>query len=213
MVKNVHPIIKKFIPLVNVLAQTFGENCEVVLHDFYDVSNSIVTIENGHVTGRTIDSSMTDITYNKVVDGNVDKDIINYTGKSKDGSVVKSSTTFIRDDDGKVIGCFCINFDLTELVSVKRVLDDIMKIDSDLVLSKTGDSRNDNVSEVLSNLVNSAINKYGKPVIYMTKEDKVEIVKKLEEQGTFRIKGAIDYLADVLCVSRYTIYNYLDEIR
>jgi len=213
MIKDVNPIIKKFIPLVNVLAKTFGENCEVVLHDFSNISNSIVAIENGHITGRTIDSAMTDITYKKVVDGNIDEDIINYTGKSKDGSVLKSSTTFIRDDDGKVIGCFCINFDLTELVSAKRVLDDIMKIDSDLVLRKTGDDKNDNVSEILSNLVNSAIDKYGKPIIYMTKEDKVEIVKKLEEQGTFRIKGAIDYLADVLCVSRYTIYNYLDEIR
>ena len=47
----------------------------------------------------------------------------------------------------------------------------------------------------------------------MSKEDKVSIVEALEEKGVFLIKGAVDYVAKVLCVSRYTIYNYLDEIR
>ena len=48
---------------------------------------------------------------------------------------------------------------------------------------------------------------------YLTKDEKVQIVNKLDRQGAFLIKGAIDYVAKVLCVSRYTIYNYLDEIR
>ena len=37
--------------------------------------------------------------------------------------------------------------------------------------------------------------------------------KDLEEKGVFLIKGAIDYVANSLQVSRYTIYNYLDGIR
>ena len=47
----------------------------------------------------------------------------------------------------------------------------------------------------------------------MTKDDKVEIVRTLDQKGAFLIKGAIDYVAKVLCVSRYTVYNYLDEVR
>jgi predicted transcriptional regulator YheO len=47
----------------------------------------------------------------------------------------------------------------------------------------------------------------------MSKEEKVQICKQLDAQGAFLIKGAIDYVAAILCVSRYTIYNYLDEIR
>ena len=76
------------------------------------------------------------------------------------------------------------------------------------------DDDNDNkVSTVLAELVNKAIEAFGKPVIYMNKDEKVSVVKTLDTQGTFLIKGAIDYVANVLCVSRYTIYNYLDEIR
>jgi predicted transcriptional regulator YheO len=212
MPKKVHPIIEKFIPLVDNIAKTFGDNCEVALHDFTDLHQSVVAISNGHVTGRGIHSTMTEISYNKVVEGTVDKDMVNYTGKSKDGRVMKSTTTFIRDDEDKVIGCFCINFDMTELVGARKIFNDIMKIDSDLVFEKE-DAGENKVSSVLSNLVNSAIDEFGKPIIYMTKEEKVAVVKRLDAQGTFLIKGAIDYVANVLCVSRYTIYNYLDEIR
>lgn len=213
MAKKVHPIIEKFIPLVDNIAETFGDNCEVVLHDFTDMNHSIVAISNGQVTGRDINSSMTELSYNKVIEGNVDNDMVNYTGKSTDGRVLKSTTTFIRDDAGEVIGCFCINFDLTELVAAKRVLNDIMKIESDLVIEKDDIENENKVSNVLSQLVNSAIEDFGKPIIYMSKDEKVAVVKRLDAQGTFLIKGAIDYVANVLCVSRYTIYNYLDEIR
>ena len=34
MPKDVHPIMKRYIPIVRGIAGTFGSNCEVVLHDF-----------------------------------------------------------------------------------------------------------------------------------------------------------------------------------
>jgi len=39
------------------------------------------------------------------------------------------------------------------------------------------------------------------------------VVKSLDERGIFLIKGAVENVAKFLDVSRYTIYNYLDEIR
>jgi len=212
--RKINPIIEKFLPLVANLGKTFGDNCEVVLHDFSDLKHSIVAIENGHITGRKIDDAMTELSYKKVLEGNTKEDIINYTGKSRDGRVLKSSTTFIRDDKGVAVGCFCVNFDITELVAARKVFNDIMKIESDLVFTKdTVDEEINKVSNVLGQLVQKAIEDFGKPIIYMTKDEKVSVVRRLDEQGTFMIKGAIDYVAEVLCVSRYTIYNYLDEIR
>ena len=42
--------------LARGIAQQFGSNCEVVVHDLdsNDVEHSIVAIENGHVSGRRI---------------------------------------------------------------------------------------------------------------------------------------------------------------
>lgn len=55
-----HPELKRFIPLVKIIVQIFGKNCEAVLHDFSNPQHSIVEIENGQVTGRKIGDPITD---------------------------------------------------------------------------------------------------------------------------------------------------------
>lgn len=215
MSSKLHPTLSAFIPFVKGLADTFGSNCEVVLHDFSDLQHSIIAIENGHVTGRSVGSPMMEASLKLYVSDKVDEDNINYTGKSADGRVLKSSTMFIKDEAGKVLGCLCINYDITELVAVQRVMNDLMK-----VATPTGEKTVEAedgvfnvVSGVLKDIVNDTIQTIGKPIIYLSKEEKVNIVEILDQKGAFLIKGAIDYVAEVLCVSRYTIYNYLDEIR
>jgi predicted transcriptional regulator YheO len=192
-----------------MVSETFGSNCEVVLHDFSNMQNSIVEIANGHVTGRSIGSPLPEHSLKTISEGRVE-DVINYTGKSAEGRVLKSSTTFIKDNQGKVVGCFCINFDMTELVVAQKVLNDIMNVATD---TNENAPQKATINDVLTEIVASTIESVGKPVAYLTKEEKVQIVDNLDNQGAFLIKGAIDYVAKVLCVSRYTIYNYLDEIR
>lgn len=216
MGSKMHPTLKAFIPFVKGLAETFGSNCEVVLHDFSDLQHSIVAIENGHVTGRSVGSPMMEASLKLYVSEKVDEDNINYTGKSADGRVLKSSTMFVKDEKGKVLGCLCINYDITELVAVQRVMNDLMKVSGqDLGLKPEEQTEEvfNVVSGVLKDIVNDTIQIIGKPIIYLSKEEKVNIVEILDQKGAFLIKGAIDYVAEVLCVSRYTIYNYLDEIR
>ncbi|MFF3501116.1 helix-turn-helix domain-containing protein [Streptomyces sp. NPDC003247] len=46
----------------------------------------------------------------------------------------------------------------------------------------------------------------------MRKVHKVEVVRDLDKRGFFTIKEAVDIIGQRLGVSRYTIYNYLNEI-
>jgi predicted transcriptional regulator YheO len=80
-------------------------------------------------------------------------------------------------------------------------------------VSAEGNGTEDTINDVLARIVDKVLESMGKPVAFLSKEEKVHIVQLLEGQGVFLVKGAIDYVAKVLCVSRYTIYNYLDEIR
>ena len=48
------------LPVVQGLAAMFGPDCEVVLHDVGRLPHSIVAIENGAVTGRTVGDVPTD---------------------------------------------------------------------------------------------------------------------------------------------------------
>lgn len=212
MTNKINPILRSYIPVVEGIAKTFGQNCEVVLHDFSKMDRSIIAIANGHVTGRSVGGPLYESLLKNVLDDNIQEDKINYTGKSAEGRVLKSSTMFIRNENNDIIGCICINFDLSELVVSKRVIDNLIQTESSDIEKEQDESTN-RVNDVLTDIVTNTLEKSGKPVAYMGKEEKVNIVKDLDYQGAFLIKGAIDYVAKVLCVSRYTIYNYLDEIR
>ncbi len=41
-----NPLLKPFFPLVDFLADVFGEDVEVVLHDVLDINKSVVAIRN-----------------------------------------------------------------------------------------------------------------------------------------------------------------------
>ncbi|WP_433274552.1 aminotransferase class V-fold PLP-dependent enzyme [Actinosynnema sp. CS-041913] len=62
-------------------------------------------------------------------------------------------------------------------------------------------------------LVERAVGSVGVPVELMKKAHKSQVVRVLDEAGLFLIRDSVDYLAGVLGVTRYTIYNYLNEIR
>jgi len=211
--------LKSFIPLVKTIAHMFGQNCEVVLHDFSTLQHSIVAIENGHVTGRKIGAPITDFALSTLRKGGYGKKkedkIVNYKTKTKDGKILKSSTVFIRDDQKKIVGCLCINYDLTEHLMFNKVMGEFCTtIDFDNEKSKeeketfVGD-----VYEVLKDIIRKTIDEVGKPVSIMQKGDKLMVVKIIDEKGGFLIKGAISQTADEICVSRYTIYNYLEELK
>lgn len=41
----------------------------------------------------------------------------------------------------------------------------------------------------------------------------MEIVRRLDERGVFLVKGSVDIVSTKLNISKYTIYNYLDQIK
>ena len=47
----------------------------------------------------------------------------------------------------------------------------------------------------------------------MSQEDKLCLIRVVEEQGLFKIRGAVNRVADLLNVSRATIYNYRSSLK
>jgi len=211
--------LKKYIPFVKTIAEMFGKKCEVLIHDFSNPQHSIVAIENGHVTGRKIGDPITDLALsvwkkNGYENKKIDR-IVNYKTKSKDGKILKSSTVFIRNNQKKIIGCICINYDITVDLMFHKVMDEFCTtVDLDKEKSEKGiETFTSDVNEVLKNIIQEAVEKIGKPIPLMQKEDKLMVAKIADEKGAFLIKGAIAQLAKEINVSRFTIYNYLEEIK
>ena len=211
--------LEKYIPFIKTIAEMFGKKCEVLIHDFSNPQHSIVAIENGHVTRRKIGDPITDLALsvwkkNGYENKKIDR-IVNYKTKSKDGKILKSSTVFIRNNQKKIIGCICINYDITVDLMFHKVMDEFCTtVDLDKEKSEKGiETFTSDVNEVLKNIIQEAIEKTGKPIPLMQKEDKLIVAKIVDEKGAFLIKGAITQLAKEINVSRFTIYNYLEEIK
>jgi len=54
----------------------------------------------------------------------------------------------------------------------------------------SGEKFKSNVDHLINELLEHGIQKIGKPVVHITKEDKLEIIRDLKENGLFLIKGS-----------------------
>ena len=67
------------------------------------------------------------------------------------------------------------------------------------------------LGEALDRMVTAAEDAVGVPIPEMSRSQKQRVVKYLDDRGAFLIKKAVEDVAVRLGVSRFTIYNYLDE--
>ena len=210
--------LEQFFPLVDAIAETFGKNCEVVLHDLSKPEKSIIKVANGHVTGRTVGGPITDLgllLFEREKKSKKNKPLVGYHAKTKKGAELKSTTVFIRNNKGKVLGCLCINIDITPYRSAQNILEEICKTsifsDMDREL-ESPEKFESSIDALINELLNQSIKKIGKPLGYMAKEDKLRIIRDLKEKGLFLIKGGAKRVSSELNVSLPTIYKYLEEI-
>ncbi len=195
------------------LAGQFGQNCEVVIHDLRgnDLEHSIIAIENGHVTGRSIGDGPSHIVLESLKgDPKMLQDRISYLTRTSDGRVLKSTTLFIRDDEGRVIGLLGINYDISMLVSLEGSLRDFTGQDR---LSSEPEAISRNVADLLDELLEHSVSLVGKPTAMMSKDDKIRAIRFLDDNGAFLITKSGPKVCQYFGISTYTLYSYLDEIR
>ena len=99
--------------LAHGLTAQFGSSCEVVIHDLTkkNLDKSIVYIENGHVSNRHAGDGPSGIVLETLSsDPGKLKDRLAYLTRTEDGRILKSSTLYIRDENGKVVYIFSINY-------------------------------------------------------------------------------------------------------
>lgn len=208
--------VNGYIPMVDFIADCMGENTEVVLHDLTDYHQSVVAIRNGHISGRGIGSPITDLSLQVLKTASFEETpyLSSYQGVAKNGHLLKSSTYFIKDDIGSFVGMLCVNTDYYEITTARQLLGEFisqLKIPSEA--SIVAENLNMNVHDLVMNNILRICPDIERLAPDMQQREKMEIVDKLNEAGTFLIKGAIGYVAEALHVSVPTIYRYLNIVK
>ncbi len=195
------------------LAAQFGPNCEIVVHDLRsgDVERSIVCIENGQVSNRSVGDGPSEIVLKALKqDGGALTDQLGYLTSTSDGKVLKSSTIFIKDDEGRPEYIFSINFDISTLLAAQNTLQNM--------LSATRENEQPheiphNVNELLDHLLEQSVALVGKPVALMNKDDKIAAIKYLNDTGAFLITHSGDKVAAYFGISKFTLYSYIGSTK
>lgn len=202
--------------LAHGLAIQFGSSCEIAIHDLKtkDLEKSIVYIENGHISNRQTGDGPSGIVLETLQsDPSTIHDKLSYLTKTEDGRILKSSTFYIRDDDGSVSYIFSLNYDITAFTAASTAIQSLIATKDNLP-DLTGDSPRQithNVNELLDLLIEQAVAKVGKPVALMNKDDKVAVVQYLDHAGAFLITKSGDKVSSYLGISKFTLYSYMGK--
>lgn len=202
--------------LAHGLAIQFGSSCEIAIHDLKtkDLEKSIVYIENGHVSNRQTGDGPSGIVLETLQsDPSTIHDKLSYLTKTEDGRILKSSTFYIRDDDGSISYIFSLNYDITAFTAASTAIQSLIATKDNLP-DFTGDSPRQithNVNELLDLLIEQAVAKVGKPVAMMNKDDKVAVVQYLDHAGAFLITKSGDKVSSYLGISKFTLYSYMGK--
>ena len=201
------------------LAVQFGTSCEIVIHDLNqeDLSRSIAYIENGHVSNRQTGDGPSSIVLEALKsDPAKIQDRLSYLTKTNDGRILKSSTMYIRKDNGDIAYIFSLNYDITPLLTVQSAIQPLIQTEAE---NPAEESEQDtavpttipqNVTELLDQLIEQAVALVGKPVALMNKDDKIAVVQYLNNAGAFLITKSGDKVSSFLGISKFTLYSYMD---
>lgn len=188
------------------IAETFGSSCETLVHDMSLPTHPILSIYNGHVSGRAVGSTMDILGNGAELDEEALKtDFVNLYATTPSGQQIKSSTFhLIGEDYNLALG---INFDYTSLVFANKILVDLMSADADLKSALWSGNESS-----LGDIFDECLSAVGKPVSALTKPDRLKIIALLRQKNAFSFQKAVPYVARRLSVSRYTVYKYLSEV-
>ncbi|MBL3645881.1 transcriptional regulator [Bacillus sp. RHFB] len=211
--EEIKKVLESFIPIAKSTAKMFGSNCEVVIHDLTNPQASVMFTVNNHVTGREIGQSFDHLVKTVLQSEDFKEDYLaGYTFVTEDKRTIRSSTSLIRDSKQKVIGAFCINFDVEALNQMQQFMNTFLSTQVEVQENQTkSDDDIENVEGIVDQLIQQIIQNSVHPV--MKRHEKIELIRFMDEKGIFLMKGSVEKVASLLGISKVTVYSYLDEIK
>lgn len=198
--------------LVDGLSAYLGEGYEFILYKFNGVHYSINKIANGKYNTVKEGDIITDFDLALInkLENDADRDFISYFNRNKLGEPLKSTDIVIRGVDNKIIGLLCIHFylntPLTRIIGSyipehnamqsAPVLENIVEDTDEIILKSYQDAKVivENDSNISSNDKNKSI------------------VSILNESGIFKIKDSVVKVADLMGLSKNTVYMHLRNL-
>jgi predicted transcriptional regulator YheO len=217
-------LIGQLADLAEFIGSALPMMSEVVLYDLSTAPPEVVA-KYGNVTGPGQADLPSELS--PPADAEADEPLWHEQALA-DGRVLRSATKVVRNARGAPAAAIRINTDISAWLTVRDIAasfaGDARSAAPDARVAPavgetalaswpdTGDETIDDVDRLAEYLLARAIKNVGIPVELMRKEHKMRVVEELRERGIFLMREAAERVAAALDVSRFTIYNYLNDL-
>ncbi|MGG2094862.1 helix-turn-helix domain-containing protein [Bacillus sp. S13(2024)] len=116
-----------------------------------------------------------------------------------------------------------MNIDISNMIKARDWLDSMImsntSINEDVEKSQPNleldlsENLEENLDSLLSSLITGVLLECEIPPERMSPDEKMEVIKKLNDKGVFLLKGGVSEVAKYLKASEATIYRYLNKVK
>ncbi|KAE9527638.1 transcriptional regulator [Testudinibacter aquarius] len=208
-------ILRSQEPVLTMLKNLLGNDCEVVLHSLADLQCSVIKIVNSHLTDRAVGAPITSTALNMLKQMTEEKTFVTdaYFTHAKNGQKMRSITQAVLGENDRIIGLLCVNLSLdTPLHDFMSFLlsTNTTQVQSATVNEiKNGELFAENIDDLFNQTAEKVIDRISHdPTIGVNNKNKL-IITELYQQGLFELKGATKVIANLLGISTHTVYLHL----
>jgi D-arginine utilization repressor len=198
--------LASYVPICDAIAGLFHPHVEVVLHDL--ATRRIFYIANSFSKRRAGDSSLNEA---QGVFAGMKPVIGPYPKTNWDGRRLKSITAVLGGGSRAPAALLCINHDINALAATVEQLQQFLKLPCEAV--PTAPLLSQDWRERVNTVLGEFLAERKATLAGLKSPELDELMGELDGRGIFDIRRAVPYVAEVLQLSRATVYNRLAAIR
>jgi len=213
-------ILEQYKRIIHLIKGQIGDSCQAILYGITSDNSGYIISFCGTITNMDIGEAMPSYLNEYITSPSERYGFIN---KNVPGYVLRTSVHCIYNETDRLIGLLCIHHNLLPLQMISSFLDELIKSENledenILIDSAHSESKKYEASDIQDFLDQIMIEFLHERIGFndfsrMSKNDKLDLIAELDNKGVFLIKGAVNQIAKRINTSKFTIYNYLDEIR
>ncbi len=196
--------IKAYLPTAEAVQRLLYPYAEVVVHDLQ--RNQIVAIYHPFSKRKRGDSSL--FTPEEQM-ATLEDCIGPYEKVNWDGRKLKSVSSVIRDEHNIAVGMLCINLDVSAFEQLHALVGSFIRPDHGVPQPEP--LFKDDWQDRINHYIHSYLNKHHLSLPSLSRQEKKNLIDHLYQVGAFTGKHSAQYIAQIIHVSRATVYNYLSK--
>lgn len=214
--------IEFYKPMLEFLSSYLGSESEVLLCDTEKILLAYNPFEESNVAGQPIPDILKSFLINQ--ESRELPYTVNYRTMTSSREKLRSATMFIRED-GNLVGFLTLNTKVTNLIHMREIINTMINGEICQPVSEKKSSQHKalshpnyyetltlSISEIIDTVVNEASQRYQTIPKRFTIDEKLKVMRNLDDRGVFLVKGSIAEVATKMQLSEATVYRYLHQI-